>query len=192
MTINAGRPILGETLNQRSFNSDEPVQIGCTVTGLELDDEHATSHGVDLGLSDYRGAADGCKGESARVDLLQRGLEWLEARRKQHLVQTVVYEREGESIELAATPGRTEFEQSDEYGGIQRWESRDWLVTTTDLVLAGVQTLPRPGDRIRHSVGASTLVYEVMSPAGMPAFKYTDPYRITLRIHAKQVGTEGQ
>lgn len=126
------------------------------------------------------------------ADLLQSGLAWLDAQRAKHMTQPVVYEREGVAIEIVATPGRTEFEQADEYGGVQRWESRDWLIATADLVLDGVAILPRSGDRIRHTAGDTTVVYEVMAPAGMPAFKYTDPYRNGLRVHTKQVGTEAR
>lgn len=125
------------------------------------------------------------------TDLLERGSAWLEDQRQRHMTRMVTYQRGGDSVELAATIGRTEFEQADEFGVIHKIESRDYLVLTTDLVLAGVQTLPKPGDRVRESEGAKTFVYEVMAPGNDPPFRYSDPYRRTLRIHTKHVATEG-
>ncbi|MCK6485459.1 MAG: hypothetical protein L6R00_15130 [Phycisphaerae bacterium] len=125
------------------------------------------------------------------TDVLERGSAWLEDQRNRHMTRMVTYQRGGESAELAATIGRTEFEQADEFGVIHRIESRDYLVLTADLMLAGVQTLPKAGDRVRETDGAKTFVYEVMAPGSKPPFRYSDPYRRTLRIHTKHVATEG-
>lgn len=127
------------------------------------------------------------------TDLLQRGSDWLEDQRTQHASREVVYQRGNSSVELPATIGRTVFEQADDHGMIQKLESRDYLVLRTDLVLSGVQTLPQSGDRVRDPDGGdATQVYEVMSPSGgsEPPFRYSDPYRKTLRIHTKHVATE--
>jgi len=128
--------------------------------------------------------------------LLEKGSNWLEVQRHEHLTRTVVYQRGSESVELAATVGRTLFEQADEFGVVHRTESRDFLVRAADLVLEGIPALPKAGDRIRETAGDQTFVYEVMafgSPTGgrpEPPFRYSDPYRRTLRIHTKHVGTE--
>jgi hypothetical protein len=107
------------------------------------------------------------------------------------MTRMVTYQRGGDSVEMAATIGRTEFEQADEFGAIHKIEARDYLVLTTDLVLSGVQTLPKAGDQVRETDGAKTFVYEVMAPGTEPPFRYSDPYRRTLRIHTKHVATEG-
>ncbi len=125
------------------------------------------------------------------ADVLDKGSAWLEAQRTQHMTRTVTYLRDGDSVDVAATIGRTEFEQADEFGVIHKFESRDYLVLTADLVLAGMQTLPKAGDRIRETDGTTTFVYEVMAPGNEPPFRYSDPYRRTLRIHTKHVATEG-
>jgi hypothetical protein len=124
-------------------------------------------------------------------DLLEQGAAWLEDQRHKHMTRTVVYERGTDSVELAATVGRTEFEQADDYGTVHRLESRDYLVRTIDLVLAGEATLPKAGDRIREADGEQTFICEVMAPGTEPPFRYSDPYRKTLRIHTKHVATEG-
>lgn len=107
------------------------------------------------------------------------------------MTRLVVYERGGDSVEIAATIGRTVFEQADDYGLIHRTESRDYLVLATGLVLAGAQIAPRAGDRIRENDGNKVFVYEVMAPGGEPPYRFSDPYRRTLRIHTKQVAEEG-
>ena len=124
------------------------------------------------------------------ADLLRQGSAWLDGQRHMHLTQTVLYQRGAESIELSATIGRTEFEQADEYGVLHRTESRDYIIRAADLVLAGETVLPKAGDQIRETDGALTHVYEVMAPGGEPPWRYSDPYRVALRIHTKHVKTE--
>lgn len=124
------------------------------------------------------------------ANLLNTGLNWLEDQRHAHLTTKVVYQRGSDTVELAATIGRTTFEQADEYGVLHRTESRDYLVRASDLALATVQTLPQRGDRIRETAGDQTFVYEVMAPGNEPPWRYSDPYRRTLRIHTKHVATE--
>jgi hypothetical protein len=131
------------------------------------------------------------------MDVLDKGSAWLEDQRNRHMTRTVTYQRGGDSVELSATIGRTEFEQADEFGVIHEIESRDFLMRTADLVLAGAQTLPRTGDRIRETDlsagqagGTKTFVYEVLAPGNEPPFRYSDPFRRTLRIHTKHAATE--
>jgi hypothetical protein len=57
-------------------------------------------------------------------------------------------------------------------------------------VLDSNTVLPKAGDQIHESVGASVFVYEVMAPGAEPPFRYSDPYRKALRIHTKHVATE--
>lgn len=126
-------------------------------------------------------------------DMLAQGLAWLEDQRHAHLTRQVVYERGGETIEVLATIGRTLFEQVDASGGVvQKFESRDFLVRASDLVLGGRPTLPKSGDRIRETSGEQVVVYEVLTPLGgnEPPYRYSDPNRRTLRIHTKHIGTE--
>lgn len=124
-------------------------------------------------------------------DLLEQGSAWLEDQRHAHMTRTVTYTRTvGQTVTLSATIGRTDFEQADEFGVLHRIQSRDFLVLAADLVLGGEQTLPKAGDRVEETVGAKTYVYEVMAPGGEPPWRYSDPYRKTLRIHTKHVGTE--
>lgn len=71
-----------------------------------------------------------------------------------------------------------------------RVESRDYLITTADLMLDGSATLPQRGDCIRETQGSLVFVYEVMAPGNEPPWRYSDPYRRALRIHTKQTDVE--
>ncbi|HQL54903.1 MAG TPA: hypothetical protein PLQ87_09365 [Phycisphaerae bacterium] len=124
------------------------------------------------------------------TNLLEQGAAWLDQQRSRHLTRTVTYLRAGDSVDLLATIGSTTFEQADEYGVIHRTESRDYLITAADLVLAGKQDLPRAGDRIRETDDDQIFLYEVMAPGGEPPWRYSDAYRRSLRIHTKFIGME--
>ena len=65
-----------------------------------------------------------------------------------------------------------------------------FLILAAELILDSKQVLPQRGDRIRETQGGVTFVYEVTAPGKEPCWRYSDPYRKTLRIHSKQVDTE--
>ena len=120
-------------------------------------------------------------------DLLETASNWLEEKRTQHASRVVTYARGEQSVEVAATVGKTTFEVDDGYGVLVRHESRDFLVLAADLVLDAEQVLPNRGDRIRETQGSMVYVYEVLAPGKEPCWRYSDPYRKTLRIHTKQI-----
>src|SRR5688500_17907855 len=124
------------------------------------------------------------------ADLLEQASDWLGNQRTSHRTHTVTYVRHEDTVDVPATIGPTPFEIDNGYGVIERTESRDFLVLTEELVLAGNHTLPERGDRIRDTRGTTTYVYEVMAPGKEPHWRYSDPYRKTLRIHSKQIATE--
>jgi hypothetical protein len=123
-------------------------------------------------------------------DLLRTGSDWLESQRTAHMTSTVVYQRGVSSVEVPATIGRTVFEVDDGFGTLVRIESRDYLILAEHLVLDDQVTLPQCGDRIRETEGSQTHVYEVMAPGKEPPWRYSDPFRKTLRVHTKQIDTE--
>jgi len=120
------------------------------------------------------------------ADLLQTGSDWLADQLKTHAGRTVTYRRGTDTVAVTATIGRTEFEVDDEFGVLRKIESRDFLILAADLVLNGQAVLPERGDEIDETQGGVTYTYEVMAPGKEPHFRYSDPYRKTLRIHTKQ------
>jgi len=123
-------------------------------------------------------------------DLLQQAADWLDGMRTAHLWRPVQYCRSGESVEVAATVGKTVFEIDDGYGAVERFESRDFLIRSADLVLGGAETLPQPGDRIKETAGAKLVLYEVMAPGKEPCWRWSDPFRTSMRIHTKETALD--
>jgi len=124
-------------------------------------------------------------------DLLQTGLTWLADQLKAHASRAVIYERTGEQVTVQATLGRTLLKLDDGYGGVRmEWTDRDFLIQAADLVLAGNPVLPERGDRIRETVGAKVYVFEVLAPGKEPPWRWSDPFRKTLRIHTKEIAVE--
>lgn len=123
-------------------------------------------------------------------DLLKAASAWLEDMRTTHASRTVAYVRGVESVEISASIGKTVFRLDKGYGVTERIEARDYLMLAADLVLGGAAALPKAGDKIREAEGGKTFIYEVMAPGNEPCWRWSDPYRRTLRIHAKHVDTE--
>jgi len=124
------------------------------------------------------------------ADLLEQGMTFLDEKRHEYMTRTVVYERDASSVEVQATLGETTFEQADDFGIVQKIESRDFIVRTGDLVLDDQPALPKSGDRIRDTDGEQVFIYEVSAPGSEPPFRYSDPYRKAFRIHTKHIATE--
>ena len=124
------------------------------------------------------------------ADLLETGSNWLQGQRKKHAAREVTYQRGVNSVAVQATVGRTVFEQDDGGGVIVRTEIRDYLIDAVDLVLGGQAVLPERGDRIEETEGGKRYAYEVMPLGSEPHWRYSDPYRKTLRIHTKHIATE--
>jgi hypothetical protein len=119
-------------------------------------------------------------------NMLKNGMSWLESQRKKHLSSPVIYRRGEDTAEVLATIGKTIFRIEDEYGRIVHYESRDFLISSADLVINGTITTPQRGDEIIDE----GFVYEVMAPANEPEWRYSDTNRQTLRIHTKMTGKE--
>jgi len=122
--------------------------------------------------------------------MLQRGQAWLSQKLTQHASRLVTYQRDELSVELSATIGKSEYEQDDGEGIITRAQVRDFLINTKDLLSSVIGTWPRRGDRIIETDGEITFVYELMSIGNEPPWRYSDPFRIKLRIHTKLVSQE--
>jgi hypothetical protein len=114
-------------------------------------------------------------------DLLRQGSQWLEQQRTAHCSSPVTYRRGETEATLDATLGRTEYEVQDDYGLVVAAHVTDFLVQAEGFPFAE----PQPGDRIV----ADGVVYEVMSLGNQGHWRWSDPYRTTMRIHTKDIGT---
>ena len=113
------------------------------------------------------------------ADLLRQGAEWLEQQRAAHAASPVTYRRDQDSYAVDATFGRTQYEVEDEYGLRVAAHVTDFLISADVFPFAE----PEAGDQIV----ADGVVYEVMDLAGQGHWRWSDPYRKTMRIHTKEV-----
>ena len=123
-------------------------------------------------------------------DLLETGAAFLDRMRKSDLARTATYVRGGQSVEIAATVGKTTFPVDNGTVVPLSFETRDYIVSAADLALGGERTLPERGDRVRDEIGDVVHVYEVMAPGRENHYRLSGPEQNILRIHTKLVDTE--
>ena len=124
-------------------------------------------------------------------DLLKTGATWLASHLKIFASQVVTYQRGGLSVSLAASPASPRSQADQNENIIVRADDQDWILTASDLVLGGSQTLPERGDKIRWAKSSTeTQVYEVLAADGEEHWSWLDPHQTMLRIHSKLLGAE--
>ena len=118
------------------------------------------------------------------ADLLRQASDWLSQKRTAHLAGQVTYRRGLAELVVNATFGNTQYEVQDEFGLRVGAEVTDFLILADEL--APVFDEPQAGDLIV----ADGVVHEVMPLAGLGHWRWSDQYRTTMRIHAKEVGAD--
>lgn len=96
----------------------------------------------------------------------------------------ITYTRSGESIELTAVEGKSAFDVADAQGGVVRYESRDFLVDATALVLGGIAATPQRGDKIELAVDGVPFTFEVSAPGGGEVYS-REAHQTRIRIHTQ-------
>ena len=98
----------------------------------------------------------------------------------QSVASEIVYRRlGGDALSVKAVVGRTVFRSTDVDGIWTRIETRDFIVTKGQIDFE-----PQVGDEIEF-LGST---YEVLSPNGEPAWRWSDAFHTAYRIHAKNTG----
>lgn len=88
---------------------------------------------------------------------------------------------------IAAIVGSTKAETAiDDGGAVIRTPLRDYLIKANLYLINGTAVDPQNGDKITESDGT---IFEVRPLGGEPCWRYCDPGRTYLRIHAKQVNS---
>lgn len=124
-------------------------------------------------------------------NFLSDAMNWLDSTLAQTGVagEEITYQRAGDSVSITAIIGATDLQR--EADGMQiSFRSTDFLITAADLVLSGVTTKPRRGDRITRESASSTNVYEVLAIDGEQCYSISEPSGRTLRVHAKLIREE--
>lgn len=115
-------------------------------------------------------------------DLLRQGAAWLRQQQSTHCASDVVYRRGAQEQVLRATFGRTEYEVDDGHSVKITAQVMDFLIDAEGFSFGE----PKAGDQIV----ADGVTYEVLNLPGTGAWRWSDPYHTTLRIHAKEIGHE--
>ncbi len=123
-------------------------------------------------------------------DILRDGQRWLADQLTKHAAREVTYRRGDSESTVIATIGKTLAEQEAGEGLVMRMEIRDYLIDTALLRLDGQPTLPERGDLIIETESGKTFSYEVLPVGSQKAWRYSDPFRLKLRIHTRLIATE--
>jgi hypothetical protein len=118
------------------------------------------------------------------ADVIRSGAAWLADQLAASAGATVEYRRGANVATITAVVGRSVFESQDQSGVSESWESRDYIIKTADFP----HSEPLRGDRIVETLGSDSIVFEVVSPRGVPLFHHGDPFHSTIRVHTKRVG----
>lgn len=128
------------------------------------------------------------------MNMLASGASWLAGQLKTAAGSTVVYVRGNHAVEVTATIGSSAFEAANQSGVVERWESRDFLIATSDLPFGD----PVQGDKIVEQINGVSVTYAVSTPRGVPPWHYADGFRLIVRVHTTQsdsgvtyIATEG-
>lgn len=114
------------------------------------------------------------------MGMLGNAAQWLNEKREEFLSVPVAYLfRDGKTLDLTATIGRTLFRAENEYGVTIRTESRDFLISVEQL-----PDTPQRGDRIIYAGHC----YEVLAPNGEPEWRWSGTGQLVRRIHTKEIG----
>lgn len=121
------------------------------------------------------------------MSFLTEGNTFVAEQLAEHASETVTYRRGGsggQTVSLAATRGTSEFTRQRAEDLVAQPRILDFLFNAEDLVLAASQTEPRAGDEIITSAGT----FELASPGGdEPAWRWSDPDKIRIRVHTREV-----
>jgi hypothetical protein len=122
------------------------------------------------------------RGDSAVPDLLRQGAAWLQQQMSSHCASDVLYRRGAQEQTVRATFGRTKYEVDDGQSVRITAHVMDFLIAAEGFSFGE----PRAGDQIV----ADGVTYEVLNLPGANEWRWSDPFRGTLRVHAKEIGHE--
>ena len=107
-----------------------------------------------------------------------------------HVSREVIYRRGDVETTVTATIEKIMADQDTGDGLVLRMEIRDYLIDSGDLKLNGQLTLPERGDLIIENDDGTDFTYEVLPIGNQRAWRYSDTFRLKLRIHTKLITTE--
>ena len=101
---------------------------------------------------------------------------------------TVTVSRGSATIEdVPATLGTSEFTTLAADGSVVTIRSRDVLILAELYDFTDGQVEPERGDQITLTEADGDHVYELLDLPGVPSWRWSDPHRVSLRLHTKEI-----
>lgn len=116
--------------------------------------------------------------------MLDTASAWLDAQLATSEGVTVRYARGIPNVDVTAVLGQTPVGFDLGGGVLQTWQTQDFFLTKSTLLLSGHQAYPEVGDEITYS----GTTFRVCNATDGRCYRYTDPYRRTMRVHTKEIG----
>jgi hypothetical protein len=116
------------------------------------------------------------------ANLLKQGIDFLADKLKAHASETIIYKRGADSISICASFGKTNYQIEDDSGFKIGGHITDFLFEAADLIIDGLLTVPKAGDRIE----VDGKVYEALF-LGDGCWRCSDPFGKIIRLHTKEV-----
>lgn len=115
------------------------------------------------------------------MGLLESGTNWLTSVFQATESTPVSYARGNQTLSVRATRGQTEIPIVDAQGLESVFRAADFLIPAASIDFGAGPVDPEPGDQITDG----SRVYRVQRVPGADCFRFSDPDRLELRIHAK-------
>jgi len=109
----------------------------------------------------------------------------LETLRIRKAVSITYVRGEDSSDPLSATVGKTDWPMGGTSNVQMAFETRDYLIAASDLVVNSAVVLPQRDDKVRETVGEKVYTYRVLDNDGIPPYRFSDVDKTALRIHTK-------
>ncbi len=121
-------------------------------------------------------------------NLMESGAAWLADQLFTHAASPIVYARGGDSVSITAVRAQTIAELNTEFGMNIDVRISDFIIQESDLVLLATKVKPERGDTITIVIDDETIVYTVLPEFGDDAYRESDRFGNTYRVHAKETG----
>ena len=122
------------------------------------------------------------------MNMMKDGLQDLRKGMKAKGSESIDYERigAGKITGLLVVIGESRFESLDRDGAVVETKSKDFIISQSDLVIAGEATTPQRNDVIRQTINGKVIEYRSLPDPGLPHYRETDGYGTAFRIHTKE------
>jgi hypothetical protein len=124
------------------------------------------------------------------MDVLLRGVTWLQNFRQRQLVESCQYVQDGikySNVDLTVAYDASNSE-TDEI--VMNYRAQDFLVSAAHFAAKGIDK-PKRGDRVLRNVGSEQIEYDVVATDSEPHYRPMSRYHQGWRIHTvrKRIGS---